>query len=436
MRLADSHILSHLKYGEEILSLSAQLQRKIQVCENNIMKQIMKLPNSTSSSGIIHITGRTSTEYRQRLRRITNFCRLQRMAPIGITKLGNDTKMTTSSDFLPRKTQDDLAELCPRHKTRNQRFYVPHNLVFDNDISIERCKPLLRRFFRKKSHTENYRYLSKNQRNSILSFNTRHPDNTVLEQTGPEINSLIGWKLGITAIERFTNKIIDGDDYTCPLCNEQPLDTPQTHLLTECSGTNTPRTQFSSSLQNLSPEYSKTYNDLPQHDKSTWILTSGENDNSKFWHNNEELKIIEGDSIPGVVKKRDNIQATNVIEHYNRIKSSIGKNSVKIYTDGAKSHNISGSGFTVYKGNINIHSGSSRLINCGVDSAELHAIHEAVQYLQNNLKPPAKTQIHIFTDSRHALDSIAEHSQISRNHRIINKIQKTIKQLRIELVLH
>ena len=78
IRLADCLILSHIRYGEEIFSLSNILSAKLQAAENHVMKIIFDLPKHTSTAGILHITGRLSILQRLKLRRLVNLCRINR----------------------------------------------------------------------------------------------------------------------------------------------------------------------------------------------------------------------------------------------------------------------------------------------------------------------------------------------------------------------
>ena len=176
---------------------------------------------------------------------------------------------------------------------------------------------------------------------------------------------------------------------------------------------------------------------MNDNDKCAWILTSGTSTNSEFWKNStDDLPIIEKDSVPEINDKKDSNEMKTLLQHYSRILSNIDSNSIRIYTDGAKSGDTAGAGYIIYKGEEVIHSDSKRLTNCEAPSAELYAIYHAMEYVKCELHPPAKANVHLFTDSRHSLDSIAEHSQISRDHHIINKIQTSIKRMNIELILH
>ena len=78
LRLADSLILSHLRYGEEIFALNKSSESKIQAAENKVLKMIFDLPRHTCTAGILHLTGRLSVSQRLKLRRQINSCRINR----------------------------------------------------------------------------------------------------------------------------------------------------------------------------------------------------------------------------------------------------------------------------------------------------------------------------------------------------------------------
>jgi ribonuclease HI len=309
----------------------------------------------------------------------------------------------------------------------------------NNDISIQKCKATLTRFYKKKSHIQNYRYISENKPNSIFQFNTRYPDNTIIEHTGKAINSLIGWRLGITSLERLTMTKYDSNnnDYTCPLCKKLPIDPLQTHLLDDCTETKLIRKSFRDSLKSISVEHAQTFDKIhiPE-GRLAWLLTAGESQVSDISRRNYDLPIIETDSLPEIEDKQNNNEAAEALKKYMQIREAINDETLRIYTDGSKIKTKAGSGYIIYKSDDVIHSNQKPLNNCEVDSAELYAIYIALKYVKHELRLREKERIHLFTDSRHALDALAEHTQNSRDHRILNRIQKCVQSLNIELILH
>jgi ribonuclease HI len=167
-----------------------------------------------------------------------------------------------------------------------------------------------------------------------------------------------------------------------------------------------------------------------------WLLTAGESQVSDISRRNYDLPIIETDSLPEIEDKQNNNEAAEALKKYMQIREAINDETLRIYTDGSKIKTKAGSGYIIYKSDDVIHSNQKPLNNCEVDSAELYAIYIALKYVKHELRLREKERIHLFTDSRHALDALAEHTQNSRDHRILNRIQKCVQSLNIELILH
>jgi ribonuclease HI len=435
IQVAESIILSHLRYGEEIFSISNTLTQKIQSCENNIIKKIMRLPQQTSSTGLMHLTGRVSVETRLKLRRSVNFCRIKRLKTLGLSKLFNDPKLTNASDYLPGQTIKDVNCVTHSNRTRSKKIKINPELFTNQDISLQKCKSSLKKFFYKENITINRRRCQTNPNDALMMYNAVIPDLGILDHCGEAFNSLIGWKLGVTKANILKPDIDFNSDYICPLCAEQILVNIQNHMLTSCPQTFQLRKDFGENIKSISSKIYNEYSSTPDCLKPSWILTFGEKYSSQYHTKNNNI-ITEGESATEGINKSNVMDKLKAIEEYNAIKLRLEENILRIYTDGSKRDQQIGCGYAIFIGEKLIDSGSRSLKNCENNAAELYAIFDALSNIRRFVVKQQKQAVHIFTDSRYCIDTLSLHTKINKHHRIINMIHNLCSSLSITVELH
>jgi ribonuclease HI len=405
IQVADSIILSHLRYGEEIFSITNTLTQKIQSCENNIIK-----------------------------RRSVNFCRINRLKTLGLSKLFNDPRLS-ASDYLPGQTVKDINCISQSNRTRSKKFKIKPELFTNQDISLQKCKSSLKKFFYRQNITINQRRCRTNPNEALMMYNSIIPDLSILDNCGENFNSLIRWKLGFTKANILRPDTDFKSDYICPLCTEQILINIQNHMLTSCSETRQLHKDFSENIKKISSKIHKEYLSTPDALKPSWILTFGEKCSLQYSDKNGNI-ITEGESVSEGINKSNTMDKLKAIEEYNAIKLRLDQNILRIYTDGSKRDQQVGSGYAIFIGERLVDSRSRSLKNCENNAAELYAIFDALNNIGRFVANQQRQTVHIFTDSRYCIDTLSLHTKINKHHRIINLIYNLCSSLGITIELH
>ncbi len=423
LRLADSMIISHLTYGEEIFTPNATLIRKMQSAENLVHKIIFNLPRHTHTAGILHLTGRLSTETRLRLRRLTNHCRVSRYPLNNFKEMFNDSNLQSSKKSLVHQTMLDWNCITKSNRLRNSRMFVPDNLSTDLTHTFLQCKSILRRQTNIQNRSNSYRSLLNLDEQHIAQMNSSIPETFILSQKGMKFNSLIAWKLGITTSNNTTagNSEPASQEYIpCVLCdtiNKYPL---QQHLLTECPATIHIIQKYYDRVHQISAKSFKRLISLESQNQWIWILRAGEFCRETVYMSNHP--ITEGSSVsPGIDKSNYYHNVEAIMEH-RAILKEIPNNSIIAYTDGSKIHEKVGAGGVIYYNTETIAELSFSLENCENNFAELYAIYKSLKYIQRTFKRKMKNEIHIFTDSRYSIDVLTMATHGKQHVSLINRI--------------
>ena len=135
-------------------------------------------------------------------------------------------------------TAQEITSITHRRRTRKIRSHISDD-INNPDMTIQKRKSILKRYFNQESDRQNYSSLIAKGRNKVLQFNSRISDPEILEKSGKKYNSLIKWKLGCTKLNDLdlnTTNFQDSD-YICILCSERSMEDFQVHLLTSCPKT-------------------------------------------------------------------------------------------------------------------------------------------------------------------------------------------------------
>jgi ribonuclease HI len=224
-------------------------------------------------------------------------------------------------------------------------------------------------------------------------------------------------------------------DYTCPLCSQHTLENLQTHILTSCPQISDIRQNFIDIIKAKSPKTYDKYLTLPDALKPSWILTFGEKSTTQYYNNNDNT-VSEGESVTEGINKSNTDDKLKAIQEYIKIKLKLNRHILRIYTDGSKRGQQVGSGYVIFKENTILDRRSKSLKDCENNAAELYAIFDALSNISRFIERQQKQPIHIFTDSRYCIDTLAQHTKITKHHRIINLIHNICNNLNIVIVLH
>jgi ribonuclease HI len=104
---------------------------------------------------------------------------------------------------------------------------------------------------------------------------------------------------------------------------------------------------------------------------------------------------------------------STAIQEYIKIKLKLNRHIVRVYADGSKSGQQVGSGYVIFKENTISDRRSKSLKDCENNAAELYAILNALSNISRFIERQQKQPIHIFTDSRYCIDTLAQHSKIT-----------------------
>ena len=216
LRIADSKIFSHLRYGEEIFVLKSELIKKLQTCENNIIKHILNIPRATSSTGLMYILGRMATENRQKIQRLNNFCRLQRSEKNIFNKLFHNDKLNMLT-FLPGRTYADVNAFSFKQKIRSKKSFIDSDIFTNSRKKKQTYKNVIKRYVRLENHEQLSRILTINNKD-IIDSNSSYVDTDLLNNYGRQYDSLIHWRLGGTYQNHISYQSAYEFENTCPLC--------------------------------------------------------------------------------------------------------------------------------------------------------------------------------------------------------------------------
>ena len=419
LRLADSLILSHLRYGEEIFALNKSSESKIQAAENKVLKMIFDLPRHTCTAGILHLTGRLSVSQRLKLRRQINLCRINRGNYQNLTRLFNDKIAHKTSGTLVNKTYTDNKMLYKK-SLRNYKDNIPPNLATDLSITLNKCKSILKRHFRIEENERNFRLL-KTETTDIQKVNSRAFSTELLQFSDKKYRDLLTWKLGMTYYDKHRNDKTENMEDRCILCDQEIHYPLQQHLLTECSKTVNFLETYYKKLREVSEDDYNKFCKLSTNDKWVWILRSGQ-----FCKRSKkcDFPIEEGKSISQNVDKNNLLSVKNSILQFREILDSLPSNALIIYTDGSTKDKFSGSGAILYHRGKELKRLSISLKNCDNNFAEIYAIYKALSYFKAHYAKGLKLsrKIHVFTDSQNTIDMLTFFSSPHRYSRIIDRI--------------
>ncbi len=432
IRIAESKIFSHLRYGEEIFILDTNLSQKLQACENNILKSIIGLPRSTSSTGLMFMMGRITSENRQKEQRLNNYCRIQKQKYSHLWKLFNDPDLNKPY-LLPGKTRKDVDSLLYRQKTRSKTSFIDPTIFSDKNISKTTYKNIIKRYHRRENHTSLYRSLISNNKIEIINNNSRLIDVNLINTCGKKYNSLIHWKLGGTYQNVISYQNKEEFELVCPLCTNIYNDTSQVHLTSSCIKTYINRERYKKEINRISNTLYKEYRNLNNDSKLIWSMTSGRKSRQRI--ENQQFKITEGKSIQDGVDKNDPQDVAYAFDQFDAILGEI-QNNVVIYTDGSKTNDQVGAGSIIYHNSKTLTKLSRRLKNCGNNAAELYAILQALYWTEHNIPLGERKTIHIFSDSRYSIDCLSEQSQITSHQTLVEEIQDKANHMQSEVILH
>jgi len=163
-------------------------------------------------------------------------------------------------------------------------------------------------------------------------------------------------------------------------------------------------------------------------------MTFGENDEQTQARNS--IPINEGRSVTQNVDKNDTLQIFRALEEHDAIANEIPTDELKIYTDGSKTEDLVGAGSVIFHENKILQQISKKLANCENNTAELYAILQSIQWIHQNITTKDKKIMHIFSDSRYSIDVLTEQSQVTKNRRLVEQIQKLVSQMNSQLILH
>ncbi len=423
-RLADAIILSHLRYGEEIFALNTSLLQRLQAAENNVAKMILNLPRNASTCGILHLTGRLSTESRIRLQRLVNLCRINRSPLLNLHNILRDIAMQTSPKTLVHQFLDDQNFISQNKGIRSRVYHnIPEALISDETIDYRTCKSRLKCFVMMHNNTENYRSLLASNHRQIVQFNSRVCDSQLLYQSGKEFNSLFAWKLGIIPGLAHRKEFAFSDYNSidvCPLCklpNNHYL--PQ-HLLTDCPATYPEMQRYFSAVKTISENSFNELTSLSPQDRWLWILRAG--DFCEYKDYTAVHRISEGSSVSPGIDKQNICHRIDAIMEYEQIVKEIPENIFVVYTDGSKKESKCGAGAVIFYNSQVYKELSFSLQNCENNFAELYAIYKTIKYLRCNYQDELSRNIHLFTDSRFSIDALTLKITSHKYHKIISKI--------------
>ncbi len=438
IRIADSMIISHLTYGEEIFALNITQTKKLQSAENHVIKTIFNLPKQTSTAAILHLTGRLSAKYRLQLRRLTNYCRLHRNKLTNLKKIFENKSIINTSGSLVKQTMNDLSVFSNPRTLRSHKQKLPTNIITDtNNYNMLKCKNVLKKYIRIQNDISNYRTLQTNDLQILSQLNSRTFNPNILQLVGKKLDKLTAWKLGISQINRNPNhaKNIEAQQNICILCNLENNYPIQQHLLTDCPATTVYLQQFYDTTKRISGKSYKALCKLHNNKKWIWILNPDGLHKQQIFR--QTHPIIEGIGITPNRDKRDQAYNAKAIKEHNAIISGIPKNSLIIYSDGSTISSNSGSGALILYNSNTEAKLKFTLQNCENNFAELFAIYKSIKYIQSNIHKKLNRNIHIFTDSRYSIEALTMATRPKNNHLLINQIINEVSTKNAPtLVLH
>ena len=187
-------------------------------------------------------------------------------------------------------------------------------------------------------------------------------------------------------------------------------------------------------IRAISADKYEEYLSVTYEQRISWILSGGTTrEPSPDPVDNHRIRgvvcpILRGRSVTPVKDKHNPDECLDAYEEYLEIVSSLPQKHIRIYTDGSHSPHDGKTGYGVriiereYKNSQIIYSAAIGLGSETINVSELTAIEHALRWLYStydNLKP---YPIHIFTDSKYALNACCS-SQIRRtNFHIIQEI--------------
>ena len=426
--LADAMILSHLSYGEEIITPSRKYLNRIQSVETRILKTIFNLPRQTNTNALLHLTGRLSTYSRLKLRRLTNFCRINRLNLEVLNSLFNENIIKKTKNTLVNQTLTDIKTILEKKNLRTVSKRIPSEIITSKEVNISECKNYLKRYIRLENSENIYRSLQVNN-NDIATINSRVPDETILSQKEFNLKNLVSWRLGITGLSK--NYHLD-EDSICPLCDTDYVYNFQKHLLSHCSATIHHVYNYMEKIKSISEEYYKRYCKTPSDLKWIYILRSGE----YFFKKSVKTTypIREGESISFKVNKENVSHKRKAIKRFNEIKNKVCTNSIVIYTDGSIiKDNQAGAGAVIYFNDEEIGRISFSLEETEINFTEIFSIYKALEYVRakkSNLKTrKINRTIHVFTDSQNTIKLLTMTYHAGKYSMIVNRILDSLSSL-------
>ena len=414
VRIAKTLILSHLAYGEEIVCLTAAQAKQIDNMQARVISTILQLPLRNKHDAARFITGQIRPSTTRTTRQVCNLQRIRHLRDTRIREIYDDGAWDKKPFIFQQYKETENAMKAKRRLTNVTEQELMEAITEKPSVQRKRAIKDLNGEAKKVSVTHELR---QNHGELLEGFTHTHT-HPMWKRPSPELARYANWLLGTTCVKqdmmrRGLHDASNQDDL-CRLCDEKVEETRQ-HLLTDCAGTITERSEFLRALEGISTAKLHEMQMLEVGRQWTWILAAGtirERNPYPVAQNRilpARSPVIAGASVAPVMDKDNDVECLRAYNEYREILEDLEPSHIRVYTDGsfAPKENKTGYGFSVLHrengSSKKIHEHSKGLGSASVQQAELTAAHEALRYLLTAEVTEARLPVHIFTDSKYTL---------------------------------
>ena len=431
LRISKTMILSHLSYGSDILCPNPKQCTEIDSMQAKVLKRILQIPRTANSNAVRYILGQSKLTAEFQIRRVTNLHRIR--------SLNRNTRLREIYDQRVWHKGPHLFQFFERDEIQMRNSLKLTNITqeeFDqisNRQPNNKSKSILKEISLQTSKLRTSHILRINHPELIEGIRSTHT-NPAWKRSSLEISRYARWLVGGTRVQEDLKHRYAIEEMHCRFCGDNILES-RAHLLVDCKGTQKFRNEFVREVHSASPTRLKELQDLPLSQRWVWILAGGTTRELRPdpLHNNRILPEVSpiylGKSVPPVKDKTDEDQCLVAYEEYLEIISALPTKHIRVYTDGSHSrtHNSTGFGVKIIKQEGTkssvIHTYKQGLASATNNAAEITAIHHAMSWLYNVYDNLTEEPIHIFTDSKYALNACSSTNLRRKNFHIIQEIQ-------------
>jgi len=269
---ADSIVLSHLAYGQEIINLTTTELKSFETVLTRALRTVLNQPHDTNATALRMISGHKSIKYIRLNSRIQNFLRIKNMPNDRVMHQLLNAEEWKTDTYTFESYQSDLQYL-----RRAQTNSSINTRTFENCIqnySKTKSKRIIKRILNEADSADNLDQIRHSHCSALLEFFTPSRNHPLLRKSGKDYSTYISWMIASTDIyeDRQNQPRFEGLSQRCSLCKDEGKRESRQHLLTECIKTIHLITEYSENLQRISKNKYTEFSALPPNKIWKWIL--------------------------------------------------------------------------------------------------------------------------------------------------------------------